>query len=569
MSRVWFKSYDPRVSHTASYPDKCLPRLLENCVRKFPENVATMFFGATLHYRELWDHIQRLASAFYRMGMRPGTRAAIMLPNCPQSVIAYYAVLWVGGVVVMTNPLYVERELEYQWKDSEAEFLIVLDHLFPKARKVIPGTAIRKVVVTSIREYFPIHLKVLYPIAAKFKRLFTSVPYDDKTTFNFSRLIRYTVPPAPPCPVKLDDLALLQYTGGTTGVSKGVMLSHRNIMSNVIQLATWFPDLQHGRERFLAILPFFHAFGMTVAMNLPIYSGSTTILVPRFHIDEIIRTLRKYKPTVFPGVPTIYAAINAHPKVESFDLSSIRFCVTGSAPMPLDALRKFERLTGSIMVEGFGLSEASPVTHANPIEGKRKEGSIGIALPDTDCKIVDLEFGTMDLPVGEAGELVVRGPQVMNAYWKKPEETENVLRDGWLHTGDIARMDDEGYVYIIDRKKDMIISNGYNIYPREVDEVLYEHPKVMDAVAVGVPDPQRGEVVKAYIVLRPGEAMTEDEIKRFCRERLAPFKVPRLIEFRDSLPKTAVGKISRNALRTQAVLAFESRKVERSVEGLR
>ena len=319
MSRVWFKSYDPRVSHTASYPDKCLPRLLENCVKKFPENVATMFFGATLHYRELWDHIQRLASAFYRMGMRPGTRAAIMLPNCPQSVIAYYAVLWVGGVVVMTNPLYVERELEYQWKDSEAEFLIVLDHLFPKARKVIPGTAIQKVVVTSIREYFPAHLKVLYPIAAKFKRLFTAVPYDDKTTFNFSRLIRYTVPPAPPCPVKLDDLALLQYTGGTTGVSKGVMLSHRNIMSNVIQLATWFPDLQHGRGTVSC-----HSAFLSCLRNDRRHESAH--LFREYHDPWCrgfisTRSSRRSESTsrpFFPGVPSIYAAINAHPKVESF-----------------------------------------------------------------------------------------------------------------------------------------------------------------------------------------------------------------------------------------------------------
>ncbi len=566
MNQVWFKSYDPRVPRNAKYPDECLPRLLENCAKNLPQNPATEFYGAKLTYQVLWKQIQSLAGAFYRMGMRPGTKVAIMLPNCPQTVIAFYATLWLGGVVVMTNPLYVEREMEYQWKNSEAEFLIVLDHLFPRVEKVIPGTAIRKVIVTGIREYLPVHLKYLYPIRAKLKKLFTSVPYDDRKVFNFSRLIRSTPPLPPPCSVQLDDLALLQYTGGTTGISKGVMLSHRNIMSNVIQLASWFPDLRCGRERFLALLPFFHVFGMTVAMNLTFYSGSTAIMVPRFDIDEIMKTLKKSRPTIFPGVPTIYAAVNAHPKAKSFDLSSIRFCVTGSAPMPLEALRKFESLTGSIIIEGYGLSETSPVTHANPISGDRKPGSIGLALPDTDCKIVDLELGTTDLPIGEMGELVVRGPQVMSSYWKMPEETMNALRDGWLYTGDIAKMDNDGYVYIIDRKKDMIISGGYNIYPREVDEVLYEHPKVMDAVAVGVPDSYRGEIVKAYIVLRPGEEMTEDEIRSFCRERLAPFKVPRVIEFRDSLPKTAVGKISRKELRRQAILEQESGRTEKNTK---
>ncbi|ABK15811.1 long-chain-fatty-acid--CoA ligase [Syntrophobacter fumaroxidans] len=566
MDRIWLKSYDPRVPHHAEYPEECLPRLLEARVKKLPGNSATEFYGARLTYEALWKQISSLANALRLLGLRHGDRVAVMLPNCPQTVITYYAVLWLGGVVVLTNPLYVEREMEHQWKDSGAKYLVVLDHLYPKARKVIPETAIEKVIVTGIAECLPFLLKHLYPLKAKLKKLFTAVPYDERTIFNFTRLIRSTEPTPPPCEVRLDDLALLQYTGGTTGIAKGVMLSHRNILSNVIQLASWVQDLRFGEERFLALLPIFHVFGMTVAMNLPLYAGSALVLVPRFDIDEIMKTIRKARPTLFPGVPTIYAAINGHPKAETFDLSSIRICVTGSAPMPVESLRRFESLTGSVILEGYGLSETSPVTHANPVEGVRKPGSIGLALPDTDCKIVDLELGTRDMAVGEVGELVIRGPQVMKAYWKMPEETANALRDGWLYTGDIARMDEDGYVYIIDRKKDMIISGGYNIYPREVDEVLYEHPKVLDAVAVGVPDDYRGEIVKAFIVPRVGETLTEDEIKQFCKTRLAAYKVPRLIELRDSLPKTAVGKISRKELRKQALDEHESKKTREKAD---
>lgn len=566
MDRPWFSSYDPRVPHHADYPDECLPRLLEKCVNRIPGNSATEFYGAKIPYGILWKQILSLANAFHILGMKQGERVAIMLPNCPQTVITFYAVLWLGGVVVLTNPLYVEREMEHQWKDSGAKFLVVLDHLFPKAQKVVPETAVEKIVVTSIAERLPFPLKYLYPLKAKLKKLFTAVPYDNKKVFNFSRLIRETAPTTEPCRVQLDDLALLQYTGGTTGIAKGVMLSHRNIMSNVIQLASWVQDLKFGEERFLALLPIFHVFGLTVAMNLPLYAGSAVILVPRFDIDEIMKTIRKARPTLFPGVPTIYAAINNHPKVESFDLSSIRICVTGSAPMPVESLRRFESLTGCVIIEGYGLSETSPVTHANPLGGVRKVGSIGIALPDTDCKIVDLELGTREVPMGEVGELVVRGPQVMSAYWKMPEETANALRDGWLYTGDIARMDEQGYVYIIDRKKDMIISGGYNIYPREVDEVLYEHPKVLDAVAVGIPDEYRGEIVKVFVVPRVGERLTEEEIKQFCKARLAAYKVPRRIELRDSLPKTAVGKISRKELRKQAIADHESKQTREKAD---
>jgi len=561
MNRIWYSSYDPRVPRTLEYPDLCLPLSLQRNARKFPHQVATEFLGSAISYKTLWEKVQRLATGLFSLGVRKGTRVAIMLPNCPQTVLAYYATLWLGGVVVMTNPLYVEREMEHQWSDSEVEFLIVLDHLFPKVEKVLAKTKIRKIIVTSLKEYLPIHLKFLYPLKARVNRLFTAVPYGE-VVFNFSRLIDSHRPDPPPFEARPEDLAALQYTGGTTGISKGVMLTHRNILANVLQLLAWVPDLRFGEERFMGILPFFHVFGMTVTMNLPIHAACTIILVPRFEVNDLLKTLQKSKPTFFPGVPTIFVAIVHHPRVQSYNLSSIKFCITGSSPMPVDVLRRFEKLTGSIIVEGYGLTESSPVTHANPLGGVRKIGSIGVPLPDTDAKVVDLDMGVREVASGEPGELVVRGPQVMGSYWRMPEETVEALRDGWLFTGDIVTRDEEGYFFVVDRKKDLIISGGYNIYPREIDEVLYEHPSVLDAVAVGVPDAYRGEIVKAFIVVKPGKKLTEKEIVDFCRERLAAYKVPRSIEFRDFLPKSLVGKVFRRELRLEAIQQYEADRME-------
>jgi len=556
MDRVWYKNYDPRIPHTIKCPDECLPLCVQKNAINLPHNIAAEFFGAKLTYSSLWNQIVRFANALSLLGVKSGKKVAVMLPNCPQTMIAYYATLWLGAVVVMTNPLYVEREIEFQWGDAEAEFAIVLDHLYPKVERVLPQLGIQKVIITSIREYLPPLLKFLYPLKARQKKLFTAVPYNERV-LSFSQLIRKTAPHPMPFAGSLDGLAALQYTGGTTGTPKGVMLSHRNLLSNAIQLAAWVPDLRHGEERFLGILPFFHVFGMTVAMNLTLYTGCTAILVPRFEVGEFLKILKKTRPTLFPGVPSIFVAIVGDPKARSYDLSSIRLCITGSAPMPVEVLRRFEELTGCIIIEGYGLSEASPVTHANPLGGARKVGSIGIALPNTDCKIVDLDLGVGEKPLGEIGELIVQGPQVMQGYWKLPQETADTLREGWLYTGDIARMDEDGYVFVVDRKKDMIISSGYNVYPREIDEVLYEHPKILDAVAIGVPDPYRGEIVKAYIVLKPGESVTEEEIIQFSKARLAPYKVPRSVEFRQSLPKSMVGKVFRKELRQEVLQHYE------------
>lgn len=550
MEPVWFSSYDADVPKTLDMPDKALPFFLEANAAKYSSVIATEFFGAKITYGELWRQIMSFAGRLSRLGVAPGTRVAVMLPNCPQTVIAFYATLWLGGVVVMTNPMYVEREMEHQWKDAEAEVLIVLDHLYPRVEKVLPATRIRKVIATGIKDYLPFPLKYLYPIKAWKQKLFTAVPYS-ASTLRFTDLTRDGSPAPPSCPVTLDDLALLQYTGGTTGLAKGVMLTHRNILANVVQLASWFTQMRYGEERFLCILPFFHVFGMTVCLNLPLYSGATMILVPRFEIDPFLQVLHKSKPTLFPGVPTLFIAIVNHPKIQSFDLSSIRYCITGSAPMPLEVLRKFEELTGSTIIEGYGLTESSPVTHANPLQGVHKIGSIGIPLPSTEAKVVDMEMGVEEMAPGTPGELVVKGPQVMKGYWKMEQETAAALRDGWLYTGDIATMDEAGYVFIVDRKKDMIIAGGYNVYPREIEEVLYEHPKVLDAVAIGIPHPYRGETVKVFVVPKPGVELSEQEIIDFCKSRLAPYKTPKIVELRESLPKTNVGKILRKDLRRE------------------
>lgn len=549
--RIWLKSYDSGVPGNLHYPDECLPLLLQKNAETYPYNTAIEFFGAKLSYREFWAEILKFAAALTEIGVKRDDKVAIMLPNCPQCIIAYYAVLWLGAVVVLTNPMYVEREMEHQWNNAEVETLIVLDHLYPKVGSVLPRTDVKRIVVTSLREYFPFFLKWIYPIKAKKEKLFTNIPYGGNV-FNFKKLIQGAPRTTPPCGVEsLDDLALLQYTGGTTGVPKGVMLTHRNILANTVQLTNWFTELRPGQERMLSVLPFFHVFGMTVGMNFALYSGGAIIPVPRFDINTFLKTLEKAKPTLFPAVPTIFVAIVNRPDIDSYNLSSIRFCVTGSAPMPVEVLKKFEALTGCVIVEGFGLTESSPVTHVNPIQGARKAGSIGLSLPDTDCRIVDIALGVEDMPPGQEGELIVRGPQVMAGYWRMPKETDAALKDGWLYTGDIATMDEEGYVYIVDRKKDMVIAGGFNIYPREIDEVLYAHPKIMDAVSVGVPDEYRGETMKAYVVLKPGESLTEKEVIDFCKARLAAYKVPKAVEFRDSLPKTLVGKVLRKMLRAE------------------
>lgn len=544
----WLRHYPEGVPGHLDIPGIPLFELLDNAAARYPANTAIIFMGFTMSYARLKDSVERFAAALHRMGVKKGDRVAVMLPNCPQTVISYYAIIRTGAVAVMTNPLYMERELTHQMKDSGAETLIFLDALHGKVLKVAPGAGIKRLIVTGIRDYLPFPLNRLYPLKAKKQGLDLNVPCD-KGVLQFKELIKKS-PPSPP-PVEIDsanDLALLQYTGGTTGLSKGAMLTHTNMVANALQIKAWLVDCRDGAERMLCVLPFFHVFGMTVAMNLTILTGSTMLLLPRFEIDNVLKQINKYKPTLFPGAPTIYVAINSHPDVKKYDISSIRACISGAAPLPVEVQEKFESLTGGKLVEGYGLTEASPVSHCNPIYGKRVTGSIGQPLPNTNVKIMDAVTGTEEMPAGEVGELCVQGPQVMTGYWNMPGETAKAIRDGWLYTGDMARITEDGFTYIVDRKKEMVIAGGYNIYPREVEEVLYEHPKIKEAVVAGIPDPYRGETLKAFCVLKEGETLTKEEVIDFCKANLAVYKVPRIIEFRAELPKTIVGKILRRVL---------------------
>ena len=559
MEKTWHRFYDEGVPFDIDPPQDPIFACLERSAQAFPQMTATEFIGARLTYQQLADQVKRFAASLSQLGVEPGDRVAIMLPNCPQTIITYYATLRIGGVVVMTNPMYVERELGHQLRDAGAKVLVGLDHLYPRIDRVWKDTAVKQLVITSIRDYLPFPLNFLYPFKAKKQNLNMKVPYGG-SIHSFKRLVQDS-PGKPPLPeVAVDDLALLQYTGGTTGVAKGVMLTHRNLVANVMQITPWLPTLNCGEERFICVLPFFHVFGMTTAMNWPIYLAATMTLLPRFEIKDFLKTINKSRPTMALLVPTIFTALINYPEISKYNLSSINYVVSGSAPLPIEIMNRFEKLTGSVILEGYGLTEASPVTHVNPIKSKRKAGSIGIALPSTDARIVDLETGTEEQQVGQPGELVIKGPQVMKGYWNMDEETAKTIKDGWLHTGDIAHMDEDGYVFIIDRKKDMIIAGGYNIYPRDIDEVLYEHPKIADAVTIGVPDEYRGETVKIFVVVKPGETLTEEEVVAHCKERLASYKVPRLVEFRNELPKTMVGKVLRKELRAEELRKRKEKK---------
>jgi len=540
MDRPWLKFYEPGVPHHLDYPRIPLYRILDDTVRDFPEVDAVIFQGKRIKYREVGEWVDNLASSLEQIGLKKGQRVAIMLPNCPQSIVAYYAILKAEGIVVNVNPMYVERELEFQLADAGVQAIVILRELLPRlegARRKIP---LQTIILTDLDE----HVRE-GPIP-------NQPPEHDSGVYEYVDLLQKGESRIPSAvSVDADEVALLQYTGGTTGASKGAMLTHYNLVSDVIQCVSWNRGAERGKERMLAVLPLFHVYGMTVTMNEAIYLAATIILLPRFQIDDTLEAIKSYQPTRFPGVPTMYIAIINHPRVKEYNISSIKVCSSGSAPMPVEALKKFEELTGGKISEGYGLTEASPVTHANPFSGKRKVGSIGLPRPDTDAKIVDLETGEKELPPGEAGELCIRGPQVMKGYWNRPEETRNTLRNGWLYTGDIARMDEEGYFYIVDRKKDMIICGGYNVYPREIEEVLYQHPKIQEACIVGIPDPYRGETVKAFAVLKEREQATAEEIIAYCQKNMARYKVPTVVEFRRELPKSHVGKVLRKILREE------------------
>jgi len=549
-NRPWLSSYEKGVPESISYEEICLPDILGRTAGKFPDKMALLFEGYKVTYRELNDMVNRFAAVLHAFGVRKGDSIAILLPNVIPCVVAYYAILKIGGIVVMNNPLYTDRELEYQFNDSGSKFLITLDLLGNRMIDLRPKTNIEHIIYTSIGDYLPFPKNLLFPLVAKKKNLAADVkPFEN--VHKWKDVLAKSTGNPPNVELLFDDIAMYQYTGGTTGVSKGVMLTHANLSKQVQQIGAWFPTFD-SNEIMLGALPFFHVFGLTTAMNLAIYLGWGDILVPKPQPEQLIQAIKKFKPTFAPLVPTMYIGILNHPHIDKIDLTSIKGCFSGSAPLPVEVIRDFQNKTGAVIVEGYGLTESSPVTHVNPYAGgKRKVGSIGVPIPDTHCRVVDLNDGETDLPIGEPGELLVKGPQVMKGYRNNAEETAATLTDGWLHTGDISRMDEDGYFYIVDRKKDMILSGGLNVYPRDIEEVLYENPNVQEAAAIGIPHPTRGESVKVFVALKEGATTTQEELIEYCKDKMAKYKLPTEIEFRKELPKTNVGKILKKELKAE------------------
>ncbi|MCM3587603.1 long-chain-fatty-acid--CoA ligase [Mesobacillus maritimus] len=549
IERPWLEQYPAEIPKTLEMEEIPVQEYLKQTAKDYPEKIAIHFMGKEMTYRQLSEQARKFAGYLQSIGIEKGDRVAIMLPNMPAAVIGYFGVLMAGAIVVQTNPLYTERELEYQMKDSGAKAILSLDILYPRISKVKAQTDLQHIIVTAIKDFLPFPKNLIYPyIQKKQTGILVNVAHEASNHLlptilkqPQKELVEYNYDVN-------EDLALLQYTGGTTGFPKGVMLTHKNLVSNTKMCAAWLYKSKPGKETVLGVLPFFHVYGMTTVMILSVLQAQKMVLIPKFDVDTMLKTIEKQRPTLFPGAPTMYIGLLNHPDLQKYDLSSIEACISGSAPLPVEVQQKFEEVTGGKLVEGYGLTESSPVTHSNFLWGqKRVSGSIGVPYPDTDAVILSLENGE-SLPPGEIGELAVKGPQVMKGYWNRPEETAEVLKDGWLLTGDLGYMDEEGYFYIVDRKKDMIIAGGFNIYPREVEEILYEHHLVQEVVVAGIPDPYRGETVKAYVVPKEGSSLTEAELNEFARKHLAAYKVPRYYEFRNELPKTAVGKILRRTL---------------------
>ena len=545
---LWLERYPAGVDWSAPLPPRSLVALFDESVQRFGERRFLDFMDKHTTYREAGRAVASLAEGLQKLGIGKGDRVGLFLPNTPYYVIAYFAILRAGATVVNFNPLYVERELIHQIDDSGTAIMFTLDLavLYDKLQPLLGRTALRRIVVCRLADCLPFPKSMLFPVVKR-AELAHHIPHDDAhltwsgLTANFGR-------PKPVAIDPIEDVAVLQYTGGTTGTPKGAMLTHANLSANARQCMLWFPGARLGEERMLAVLPFFHVFAMTVALNTAMALGAEIVLVPRFDLDELLGLIDRKKPTLFPAVPTIYTAINAHPERDSHDLTSIRFCISGGAPLPLEVKEQFEAHTGCEVIEGYGLSECSPVACITPIGGTYKPGSVGLPVPGTVVEIVSLDDGATVLATGERGELCIRGPQVMKGYWNRPEESALTLAGGRLHTGDIGIMDEDGYVFIVDRIKDLIIAGGFNVYPRTVEEAIYLHPEVEEVVVAGVPDPYRGQTVKAYVKLADGAGLDAAGLTAFLKDKLSPIEMPKQIEFRDSLPRTMIGKLSRKDL---------------------
>jgi long-chain acyl-CoA synthetase len=552
-AKPWLKCWPTDVPRSIDYPLVPLHEILTKTAQNYPKQTALEFLDAHITYEKLNVLTDQFAAALARLGVKRGDRAAIFLPNIPQFVIAYFGVLKAGAVLTAISPLHREREVEHQLCDSEATAIITLDSLFPAVANVWKKTKLKHVIVTSAEEY-----AAKTPVAV-------SMLEQKAGGYSFQTLIKENADAKPP-QIHLnshEDLAALQYTGGTTGTPKAAMLTHMNLVSNAIAFATWLKGTM-AKETFLTALPLFHIYGMTTSMNAPISLAAKMVLMPRFDPLTAMETIQKHKVTVFCGVPTMYAILLANPALSKFDLTSIRACISGASPLPPQVQKTFMEVTGGFLAEGYGLSEASPVTHCNPVDKTMKTvrvGSIGLPLPDTDACIFDVETGTQQLNAGETGELAVKGPQVMKGYWHSAEETASVLRDGWLFTGDIAHMDEDGYFYITDRKKDLIKYKDYSVYPREIEDVLYEHPSVKLCAVVGKPDRMAGEIPTAFVVLKDSASATESELMEFVNGKVAPYKAIREIQFRKELPLSSAGKVLRRVLQEEEKACRQRRNV--------
>lgn len=551
--KPWLKHYENGIPETIQFEETCVPAFLKRSAKEFPDHTALLFQGFKVTFRELNDMVNRFSTCLSGFGVQKGDSVAILLPNVIPCVAAYYAILNIGAIAVMNNPLYSDRELLHQFNDSGSKLLITLDLLGNRMIDLRSKTGIQHIVYTSIGDYLPFPKNLLFPLVGKKKKLAADVK-PAPNVHKWKEVLSRANMDSSGADISFNDVAMYQYTGGTTGVSKGVILTHSNLSCQVQQARSWFPSLEKGQGMMLGALPFFHVFGLSVSMNFAIYMGWGNILIPKPQPEPLLEAIGKYKPTFAPLVPTMYIGMLNHPLIQKTDMTSIKGCFSGSAPLPVEVIRDFEKKTGAVIVEGFGMTESTPVTHINPFAGgKRKVGSVGIPIPCTESRIVDLLSGKIDMPVGETGELIVRGPQVMRGYLNKPDETAQTITDGWLHTGDIAMMDTDGYFFIVDRKKDMIISGGFNVYPRDVEEVFFSHPKVQEATVIGIPHPTRGECVKVFVVLKSGETATESELIEYCKGNLAAYKLPTSIEFRAELPKTNVGKVLKKDLRSETL----------------
>ncbi len=555
-SKLWHKNYDKGVPTTIEYPKAPLFHFLEEAARKYPDRACTIFKGAVVSYREMNEQSDHMAAALVDMGVKKGDRVGIFMPNLPQFVAAYFGILKAGGVVVAINPTYPVDEVLTPVNDAGIEIMFTLTRFYKTVKDVRAKSKLKKIIVSNLKEALPPFTRVLYTLLREKKGGDKLDSLESGDVWMSELLSKYANAAKPKIEINPDDTALFQYSGGTTGVPKGAVAMHRNVVANTLQIKLWMTGLEEGKEVVLMGIPLFHVYGMVAGMSFAMASGASMVMIPNARdLKDVLENITKYKATIFPGVPLLYNGINNHPDVKAgkYNLSSIKACISGSAALMRETKEAFERLTGGKVFEGYGMSEAPTATHCNPLNGENKTGSIGMPLPDVDVKIISLDDGETEMPYGEIGEIVLRGPQVMKGYHNMPTETANSLRqlkDGqtWLFTGDIARMDEDGYFYIVDRKKELIKPGGFQVWPREVEEAIMSHPKVLEVGVGGIPDPHRGETVKAWIVVKPGETLTEEELKAFCKEHLAPYKVPTHYEFRSELPKTTVGKILRREL---------------------